>query len=205
MSEKKIDNTEFQKLELWLNFWRTIARLILVLIAIVFLTFYLSDKYFKIIELHYQLAFKKQENLSYYLKYASEHREGIAVSSVSSFVSSELSELSQSDKKNENNVNLSDSQKGIASYYADKFQGKSTASGEPFDNNALTAAHRTLPFGTILKVTNSKTGQAVVVKINDRGPFVADKMIDLSKAAAQKIGIIKAGSGEVTIEKVIGN
>jgi len=161
MSEKKIDNTEFQKLELWLNFWRTIARLILVLIAIVFLTFYLSDKYFKIIELHYQLAFKKQENLSYYLKYASEHREGIAVSSVSSFVSSELSELSQSDKKNENNVNLSDSQKGIASYYADKFQGKSTASGEPFDNNALTAAHRTLPFGTILKVTNSKTGQAV--------------------------------------------
>ena len=88
---------------------------------------------------------------------------------------------------------------------ADKFQGKPTASGEAFDNNALTAAHRTFPFGTMLKVTNVKTGQSVVVKVNDRGPFHKDRMIDLSKSAAEKIGIVKAGVGEVIIEKVVVN
>jgi rare lipoprotein A len=204
------NNLEFQKLQLWLNFWKTLTRLIFILIAIVLLTFYLSDKYFKIIELEYKLNFKKQENLSYYLKYANEHRSAISTSSVSNFVSSELNDLSK-DNVNNNNLKIEnltvskDANKGLASYYADKFQGKPTASGEPFDNNALTAAHRTFPFGTMLKVTNVKTGESVVVKVNDRGPFVASKMIDLSKAAAQKIGIIKAGIGEVIIEKVIVN
>ena len=93
---------------------------------------------------------------------------------------------------------------GIASYYADRFNGLRTASGERFDNRALTAAHRTLPFGSRVRVTNPRNGQSVVVRINDRGPFVRGRHIDLSRAAAEQIGIVAAGHGSVEMELLGG-
>ena len=91
-------------------------------------------------------------------------------------------------------------QKGKASFYADKFNGRKTASGETFRNSKLTAAHKTLPFGTKVKVTNKSNGKSVKVRINDRGPFVAGRIIDLSKKAAKKIDLDKAGVAEVEIK-----
>ena len=89
---------------------------------------------------------------------------------------------------------------GKASYYADKFNGRKTASGQRFSNGKRTAAHKTLPFGTKVKVTNLRTGRSVKVRINDRGPFVAGRIIDLSKKAARKIGMVQEGVGNVTIQ-----
>ncbi len=89
---------------------------------------------------------------------------------------------------------------GKASYYADSLQGNKTASGEPYDKNALTAAHRTLEFGTMVKVTDLKTGKSVEVKINDRGPHVKDRIIDVSGAAAGKLGMKDDGIGDVRVE-----
>lgn len=89
---------------------------------------------------------------------------------------------------------------GKASYYADKFNGRKTANGEVFRNRKKTAAHKTLPFGTIVKVTNLKNGRSVKVRINDRGPFVAGRQIDLSKKAARKIGMLREGVGQVKME-----
>lgn len=88
---------------------------------------------------------------------------------------------------------------GIASWYGEEFAGRTTANGEIFDPMLLTAAHRTLPFGTIVDVKNRATGQMVRVRINDRGPFVGNRMIDLSFAAAQQIGLVDPGSGEVDV------
>ena len=88
---------------------------------------------------------------------------------------------------------------GSASYYAAKFQGRRTASGEAFDNSALTAAHRTLPFGSKVRVTNPATGNSVVVRINDRGPFHKSRLIDVSRAAAQRLGLIANGHGKVEL------
>lgn len=89
---------------------------------------------------------------------------------------------------------------GVASYYADKFQGRPTASGEKFDQRKMTAAHRTLAFGTKVRVTDVATGKTVTVRVNDRGPFVAGRVIDLSRAAAEKLGIVRAGLARVRIE-----
>src|SRR5438105_597902 len=91
---------------------------------------------------------------------------------------------------------------GVASWYGQEFAGRTTANGEIFDPLLFTAAHRTLPFGTVVDVTNSQTGQIVRVRINDRGPFVGNRMIDLSYAAAQQIGLIDPGSGEVDVKVV---
>ena len=89
-------------------------------------------------------------------------------------------------------------QRGIAVWYA---SGRMTASGERFDKHAMTAAHRTLPFGTKVRVTVDATGRSVVVRINDRGPFGNPKrIIDLTEAAARKVGIIDAGHAAVTLE-----
>ena len=90
-------------------------------------------------------------------------------------------------------------QTGKASFYADKFEGRTTASGEKYRHNKLTAAHKTLPFGTKVKVTNLSNGQSVKVRINDRGPFVQGRIIDLSKKAAKKIDMVNAGVTKVTI------
>ncbi|MWV28361.1 septal ring lytic transglycosylase RlpA family protein [Aurantiacibacter rhizosphaerae] len=89
---------------------------------------------------------------------------------------------------------------GIASYYGRKFHGRPTASGERFDMNALTAAHKTLPFGSRVRVINPRTGASVVVRINDRGPFVRGRDIDVSRAAAEQIGIVRSGHGRVELE-----
>jgi rare lipoprotein A len=95
---------------------------------------------------------------------------------------------------------------GVASWYGQEFAGRTTANGEIFDPMLMTAAHRTLPFGTVLDVRSSKSGQTVRVRINDRGPFVGNRLIDLSYAAAQKIGLIDAGSGDVDLVVVsVGN
>ncbi|GGF21466.1 septal ring lytic transglycosylase RlpA family protein [Echinicola rosea] len=84
-------------------------------------------------------------------------------------------------------------EKGQASYYADKFNGHKTASGERYRPVKLTAAHRTLPFGTVVKVKNLRNGKTVKVRINDRGPFVRGRIIDLSKKAARQLDMIRAG------------
>ncbi len=89
---------------------------------------------------------------------------------------------------------------GTASYYAAKFHGRRTASGETFDLNGMTAAHRTLPFGTKVRVINARTGASVIVRINDRGPFTKGRLIDVSRAAAEKLGIVGAGHGTVELE-----
>ena len=91
---------------------------------------------------------------------------------------------------------------GSASYYADRFNGQRTASGERFSNSDLTAAHRTLPFGSRVRVTNPDNGESVVVRINDRGPFTRGRTIDLSRAAAQQVGIVRAGHGTVELELI---
>ena len=91
-------------------------------------------------------------------------------------------------------------QKGYASYYGDKFHGRKTASGERYHKDSFTAAHRTLPFGTMVKVTNIKRGLSVVVRVNDRGPYIRSRKIDLSRAAAKQIGMIGVGVVYVTIE-----
>jgi rare lipoprotein A len=80
-------------------------------------------------------------------------------------------------------------QRGAASWYGPGFHGRKTASGERFNTHALTAAHRTLPFGTRVRVTNERTGRSVVVRINDRGPYAHGRVIDLSKASAQAVGL----------------
>jgi rare lipoprotein A len=90
---------------------------------------------------------------------------------------------------------------GKASYYGEDFHGKKTASGEVFNMWDYTCAHKTLPFNTKLKVTNLKNKKTVIVRVNDRGPFVRGRIIDLSFAAAKKIGMIKDGIIKVKIER----
>ncbi|WP_445502074.1 septal ring lytic transglycosylase RlpA family protein [Microvirga sp. G4-2] len=91
-------------------------------------------------------------------------------------------------------------QSGRASWYGPGFHGRRTASGETFNTNELTAAHRTLPFGTKVRVVNQRTGKSVVVRINDRGPYAHGRVIDLSRASAQAIGI--SGVGSVTVAEL---
>ncbi|KLK94183.1 lipoprotein [Microvirga vignae] len=91
-------------------------------------------------------------------------------------------------------------QSGRASWYGPGFHGRRTASGETFNTNELTAAHRTLPFGTKVRVVNKRTGKSVVVRINDRGPYAHGRVIDLSRASAQAIGI--SGVGSVTVAEL---
>jgi rare lipoprotein A len=93
-------------------------------------------------------------------------------------------------------------QRGTASWYGRKFQGQKTASGEPYDMFKMTAAHKTLPIPSYARVTNVANGKSVVVRINDRGPFHSDRIIDLSYAAAARIGIAARGSGTVEVERV---
>ena len=91
------------------------------------------------------------------------------------------------------------SELGKASYYADKFEGRKTANGETFHQSSATAAHKTLPFGTKVKVKNLDNGKKVTVRINDRGPFVAGRIIDLSRAAAKEVGLVQSGVANVKI------
>ena len=99
-------------------------------------------------------------------------------------------------------VATSSAETGLAAVYSDKLQGRKTASGERYDRSRLTAAHKTLPFGTQLKVTNVKNNKTIVVRINDRGPVQAGRILDLSPTAARAIGIGRLGMGEVSTEVV---
>lgn len=89
---------------------------------------------------------------------------------------------------------------GSASWYGGKFHGRKTANGERYNMHEMTAAHKTLPFGTKVRVTNQRNGQSVTVRINDRGPFTGNRVIDLSRGAAQAVGMIKQGIASVKIE-----
>lgn len=91
---------------------------------------------------------------------------------------------------------------GLAAVYSDRLHGRQTASGERYDRNQLTAAHKTLPFGTRVKVTRTQNGKSVIVRINDRGPVQADRILDLSPAAARALGIGPRGMGEVSAQVV---
>jgi rare lipoprotein A len=91
-------------------------------------------------------------------------------------------------------------ERGVASWYGKKFHGNRTSSGEPYDMYAMTAAHRTLPLPTFVRVTNLQNGKSVVVRVNDRGPFLHNRVIDLSYAAAAKLGIAASGTGLVEVE-----
>ena len=91
---------------------------------------------------------------------------------------------------------------GQASWYGAKHHGRKTASGERFDQNALTAAHRTLPFGTRVRVTNLRNDKSVVVRINDRGPYAKKRIIDLSKKAAEQLDMLRDGVVPVRVERL---
>jgi rare lipoprotein A len=91
---------------------------------------------------------------------------------------------------------------GVASYYAEEFNGRKTSNGEVYDMNLLTAAHRTLPFNTKVRVRNLENGRVVVVRINDRGPFKDNRIIDLSLAAAKEIGLLMSGTARVSLDVI---
>ena len=93
--------------------------------------------------------------------------------------------------------------RGIATWYGRRYHGKSTASGEPYDMYAMTAAHTVLPIPSYVRVTNVANGRSVVVRVNDRGPFIGDRLIDLSYTAAHRLGIVGSGSGMVEVESII--
>ena len=93
---------------------------------------------------------------------------------------------------------------GVASYYGRRFHGRRTANGERFDMHAMTAAHRTLPFGSLVEVTNPRNGKSVTVRINDRGPFHGNRVIDVSRAAATELGLVQRGHGSVELALVEG-
>lgn len=92
------------------------------------------------------------------------------------------------------------SQKGVASYYHDSLHGRKTASGQIYNKNIPSAAHKTLPLGSKVKVTDTKTGKSIVVRVNDRGPFIDGRIIDLSRSAASALGMIKKGLAKVEVE-----
>ena len=97
-------------------------------------------------------------------------------------------------------IQAQDIQHGKATYYADKFQGNKTASGEIYVKDSLTAAYRSIPFGTLVKVTNVKNDRSVIVRINDRGPYIKNRIIDLSRKAMKILGGIEDGVIDVVLE-----
>jgi rare lipoprotein A len=94
------------------------------------------------------------------------------------------------------------SQRGVASFYASEHHGKRTASGEHFNKHAMTAAHRSAPFGSRLKVTNVRNGRSVIVRVNDRGPFVRGRVVDVSYGAARALGMVGSGTAPVSVARV---
>ncbi|AQZ93513.1 septal ring lytic transglycosylase RlpA family protein [Halopseudomonas phragmitis] len=99
-----------------------------------------------------------------------------------------------------NSIEADWSEVGKASFYSSRLHGRRTASGEPYDQGSMTAAHPSLPFGTLVRVTNLNNGRSVVLRINDRGPFVGGRVIDVSRVAAEQLGMVRAGSVRVRVE-----
>lgn len=104
-------------------------------------------------------------------------------------LAAEVEEVAAPDPVKIEQYDLHDVANGLASWYGGDFHGRRTASGRRYNMNELTAAHRTLPFGSLIRVVNERTGTAIIVEVTDRGPFIKKRVIDLSKAAAQKIGV----------------
>jgi rare lipoprotein A len=96
-------------------------------------------------------------------------------------------------------LGMNGSETGMASFYAESYNGKKTANGETYRSSSLTAAHKKLPFGTKVKVTNLSNGKTVKVRVNDRGPYIAGRIIDLTRAAAKKLDMVNAGIAKVKI------
>jgi len=113
--------------------------------------------------------------------------------------------VSKDAESNMTSVNFNDMGVMTASWYGPRFHGKLTANGEQYNQMALTAAHKSLPFGTILQVTNMKNGKSVIVRINDRGPFVEGRDLDLSKGTALNLGMIGRGIIKVKVSEVLLN
>ncbi|MEE9224609.1 MAG: septal ring lytic transglycosylase RlpA family protein [Bacteroidota bacterium] len=129
---------------------------------------------------------------------------GLAVVSVACLLGCASSPRFKVDDESPSRVHSSNSafevQEGIASYYAEKFHGRTTSNGEVFDMYKFTAAHRSLPFGTKVRVKNLENGRQVIVRINDRGPFKLDRIIDLSYAAAKQLQMMGPGTAKVQLE-----
>ncbi|RMF98294.1 MAG: septal ring lytic transglycosylase RlpA family protein [Candidatus Schekmanbacteria bacterium] len=122
----------------------------------------------------------------------------LCILSILSFLSCAISIPEKKETKKVSKVTYRE--RGIASWYGKKFHGRLTASGEVYDMYGISAAHKTLPLGTVCKVTNLRNGRSIVLRINDRGPFVKGRIIDLSYGAAKKLGFAKEGLTEVLIE-----
>lgn len=108
----------------------------------------------------------------------------------------------QADPVSFNATELLHEEEGYASWYGPGFYGRKTASGQRFTKHKLTCAHRKLPFGTLLQITNLKNGKSIEVTVNDRGPFIKGRVVDLSYAAAKEIGLIKAGAAPVKLKQI---
>jgi rare lipoprotein A len=122
-------------------------------------------------------------------------------SNPAAFSSNSTGKTAQSELPRQPQLIANSSRVGMASFYSQGDDGGTmTASGKRFNHNAMTAAHRTLPFGTKVRVTNLRNGRSVIVTINDRGPFTGGRIIDLSRGAAQKIGMIKSGVARVRVD-----
>jgi rare lipoprotein A len=126
--------------------------------------------------------------------------ETVAKTVVETVVATEETKAETTKAEEDANEVKNDGIIGLASFYAAKFHGRRTASGEKFSSKLLTAAHLTLPFGTLLKVTNPGNSKSVVVRVNDRGPYIRGRLIDLSRAAADLIGITRSGVARVELE-----
>ena len=127
-----------------------------------------------------------------------------AINEKSNIAVSKVETKAEAKVETEGSYRVTSTQSGIASYYG-YGAGSQTASGQRFNPNAMTAAHRTLPFGTKVRVTNKRNGKTVVVTINDRGPFIRGRVIDLSTAAAGVIGMKSSGLAPVTVERIAKN
>ena len=99
-------------------------------------------------------------------------------------------------------ASVGDTETGIAAYYSNVFHGRRTANGERYDKNAYTAAHKRLPFGTRVRITNLENGKSVVLKINDRGPSTENRIVDVSRRASRDLGFIRQGLTEVRLEVI---
>ena len=112
------------------------------------------------------------------------------------------SKSSTSNNKKSKNVNHKKQQVGISSYYGEQFHGNLTANGEVYDMYGVTAAHKTLPLGTVAKITNLENGKSIILRINDRGPYVAGRILDCSYGAALKLDFVTKGTTKVKIDVI---
>ena len=129
-----------------------------------------------------------------------EEEEIIVITADVTQMAREIRSTNNRGKKEEENKSKTDYKSVIASFYGKYFQGKTTANGEAYDMNELTAAHKTLPLGTVAKVTNLENNKSVIVRINDRGPYIEGREIDLSQSSFAKIGKLGKGLMKVNIE-----